>query len=344
MSLTLTKRPDTDTYYIAGTIGGVRYRESTGTTERKKAEKILAKRSAEIWNRHIHGERQTVILSEAALVYMAGREFSQSYEDSLKKIISRLGEHELASIDQRTVDQYITTYYPTAKPGTILKNAITPLTAIMTSGAKRNWCDVPKFERPKQPGGRLRYLTRDEADALLSECADHIKPLVTFLIHTGARLGEALDLTWEDGADLQRRSVTFFETKNGETRSVPLNNTAFMALANLPHREGPVFLNNKGEPWSRKSSNPMSTAYKAACRRANIKGVTTHTLRHTFASWLAINDKSLLTIAELLGHNDLKMVKRYAHLSPDHLQDAVATLDPPLSHSAEPKLQGIEKQ
>lgn len=339
MSLKLTKRGDT--YYVTGTIGNQRIRESAKTSDRRKAEGLLAKRTQEAWNRHIYGERETVTLAEAALIYCSGREFSPSYYDCLLKITDRLGARPLSSIDQRTMDDYIATYYPSAKPATIQKNAITPITAIMTAGAKRGWCDVPKFERPKQSRGRLRYLSRDEADRLISECADHIKPLVTFLIHTGARLGEALDLTWDD-VDLSRRFVTFHETKNEESRSIPLNGTAFMALANLPEREGVVFRNDKGDPWSRKTSNPMKTGYSAACRRAGIKNFTVHDLRHTFASWLALENKSLRTIAELLGHKDLKMVMRYAHLSPGHLKEAVSAIDTPATQRAGDQVQSIE--
>ena len=110
-----------------------------------------------------------------------------------------------------------------------------------------------------------------------------------------------------------------------------------MALAgltcgvNLSHREGHVFLTQKGRPYRDSNGmggSPIRTALKAAARRAeinNFKGA--HALRHTFASRLVMAGVDLRTVAELMGHRDIAMTMRYAHLSPGHLKRAVDTIN-----------------
>jgi integrase len=90
----------------------------------------------------------------------------------------------------------------------------------------------------------------DEANRLIEACADHLRPLVIFLIYTGARVGEALWLDWRY-VDLERRQVIFPKTKNGEERGVPLAERVIDALNKLPHRKGEVFRRPDGLPYAR---------------------------------------------------------------------------------------------
>ncbi|MGB8842312.1 MAG: tyrosine-type recombinase/integrase [Aliidongia sp.] len=97
----------------------------------------------------------------------------------------------------------------------------------------------PFFTRLSISGakGRVRFLTRDEADRPIDAAAPHLQPLLVFLLNTGARLGEALALDWAQ-VDLVGRRAIFLDTKNGESRGVPLNGDAFEALANIDYRLG----------------------------------------------------------------------------------------------------------
>ena len=90
----------------------------------------------------------------------------------------------------------------------------------------------------------IRWLKPDEAERLIAACSPHLQPLVISLLYTGARIGEALWLDWSN-VDLERRHVTFPKTKNGEARGVPLHTRVVAALAALPSRKGPVFLNSR---------------------------------------------------------------------------------------------------
>jgi site-specific recombinase XerD len=100
--------------------------------------------------------------------------------------------------------------------------------------------------------------------------------------------------------------------------------TLYGELQGLPRHlnSSYVFCNDKGEPFS-----DVRHAFQAACRRAGITDFRFHDLRHTFASHLVINGVNLRAAQHLLGHQDIRMTLRYSHLSQEHLQAAVGTLD-----------------
>ena len=315
-------------WYLRGTVKGVRVYETTGTSNADRAEEIRIKRENEILHRTIHGDRGGHTFAEAALMYLDRPGGLPDTEARyVFPLVDHFGQLTLDKIDQASTDRYVAERHPSAKPSTILRSTLTPLTSILNHAHGLAWCDAPKFRRPKQPPGRTKWLTEDQAEQLIGATAPHFRPFVIALIYTGARVSEALYLDWTD-IDLHRRAVTFRDTKNGETRTVPLHERAFLALANLPHREGAVFLTQRGVPYSRRSmgGGQIQTAWRGACKRAGLSGFRAHDCRHTFASWLVMAGTPLRTVADLLGHKTLSMVMRYAHLSEDHRREHIASL------------------
>lgn len=114
--------------------------------------------------------------------------------------------------------------------------------------------------------------------------------------------------------------------KSGKGRQIPINNRldeVFRELRNINQLKSPyVFCNANGGRFY-----DVKHSFAGACRRAGIEGLRFHDLRHTFASRLVMNGVSIKAVQELLGHADITMTMRYAHLSQDHLRDAVAVLD-----------------
>ncbi len=315
-------------WYLRGTVRGVRVYETTGTSNADSAEEIRIKRENDILYRTIHGERGGHTFAEAALMYLERPGGVPNTEARyVFPLIDHFGKLTLDKIDQAAIDRYVAGRHPGAKPSTIQRITLTPLTSILNHAHGLGWCDAPKFRRPKQPPGRTKWLTEDQAERLIDATAPHFRPFVIALIYTGARVSEALYLDWTD-VDLHRRVVTFRDTKNGETRSVPLHERAFLALANLPHREGAVFRTQRGHPYSRRGlgGGQIQTAWRGACKRAGLSGFRPHDCRHTFASWLVMAGAPLRTVADLLGHKSLSMVMRYAHLSEDHRREHIASL------------------
>ena len=177
------------------------------------------------------------------------------------------------------------------------------------------------LKRMTESRGRIRYLTPDEREELLASANPVLRIYILFALHTGARRAELLRLTWQN-IDLETGLLTFVETKNGDSRSVPMTATLRATLEGLDRPKdlaAPVL--PPREPLV------LTRAFNRLAQRLEIKNLTFHDLRHDVASTLAMDGVPLRTIAEILGHRDLRMTARYSHLSPQHLRGAMQALD-----------------
>jgi len=181
---------------------------------------------------------------------------------------------------------------------------------------------VKEVKMLREPKGRLRYLDPEEELKLLNAANEPLKTIIQVGIHTGLRIqSEALTLRWED-IDFKHGLLTVRAAyaKSGESRAVNLNSTVRVVLARLRKnsRSEYVFSKIDGSPYK-----SIRTAFETACRRAKLTNVSPHTLRHTFASKLAMVGVDLRTIQELGGWRELEMLQRYSHLSASHKAEAV---------------------
>lgn len=188
---------------------------------------------------------------------------------------------------------------------------------------------VPEIVLPKTPKGRLRFLDVEEIGRLLEACRAsrnrYLSAVVVLALHTGMRKGEILGLEWER-VDLSSARFRLDRTKSGEPRGVPINRAVYEVLIALEpdpdRRHGRVF-----PAGNDRRGSQVRTAFAAALARAGITGFRFHDLRHTAASHLVMRGASLKDVQEILGHADLRMTNRYAHLSPAHLRGAVERLE-----------------
>jgi integrase len=216
----------------------------------------------------------------------------------------------------------ITHWKPRPRTPATLNRYHAALMALLTWAIKqrrtpRGWENpAKKVQKIPEKNGRLRFLSIEERDRLLGACRDsawrRLYLIVLMAITTGARRGELLALTWGD-INLERRVALVQVSKNGEPRALPLAQAVVDELARfqLERAEALVFPARKRNTEPRK----FESAWRAALRTARIERLRFHDLRHTCASYLAQNGASLLEIADVLGHRQLAMVKRYAHLT-----------------------------
>lgn len=186
-----------------------------------------------------------------------------------------------------------------------------------------------RVTKPKEPRGRVRFLSDEERARLLTECKNSDSEMlylaVVLALSTGARRMEILGLQWQD-IDLQRGFITLHETKNGDRRALPLAGHALELMkqhAKVRHVNCPLVFPSKNF----KNPIDLRTPFENALKRAEIMDFRWHDLRHSCASYLAMNGASLAEIAEILGHKTLQMVKRYAHLSEAHTSKVVARMN-----------------
>jgi integrase len=323
MPLKLVRRHGSPFWYIRGSVRGQPVDESTKTADKAAAEALRAKREWELTQGSVFGRRAVATFLEAAVSYMeAGGE-----RRFIDRLLKRLGARPLASIDQAAIDRLARALYPAASPATLNRQVYTPISAVLRHAHKRGLCELREIERPRQPKGKVRWLTPGEASALVAACSPHMRPIVTFLLYTGARVSEALRLEWRD-VDLTRGHVAFHDTKNGESRGVPLHPEAIAALANLRHRTGAVFRKPDGQPYLPKDEggNHIKTSFGTACRRAGIANFTPHDCRHTWATWHYAANRDLVGLQRLGGWKSERMVLRYAHVNESQLAPGIANL------------------
>lgn len=192
---------------------------------------------------------------------------------------------------------------------------------------------IPYFPMPKFDNGAQRFLTRDEAFALLLELRARSEiwhDFATLALMTGMRASELFKLTHQY-LDLKNKYFNIFDAKGFQSRLVPMNPVAEETI--LKYLDTP-----RGQPFFAighpKGYHQVSSVYRKAVRACGLNSgitdrrqkVTFHTLRHTAASWMVQNGTDLLVVSRILGHSSLKVTMRYAHLAPTQSVAAVASL------------------
>lgn len=328
MPLRIVSIPGRPVLYLRGTVRGQSVYESTGTSNRGIAEEIRAKREREMFERAIYGAKAVVTFSEAAQSYLDAEDRSPATDRAVARIIAYLGKAKLANIDQTAVDRaYRAMLAPSAANATKLRMVLTPIRAILEHAARRGWCARPAFETPEQSKPATHFLRPADATALVQAAAPHLRPLLVFLIGTGCRMSEALDLDWST-VDLHGARVVVWQ-KQGTHRQVDLPPVVLAALSALPDRAGRVFLPppfKKGDQvfqrahyhdTQRQGGGQIKTGFASAIRRSGLDpAITPHDLRHTWASWHYAIHRDPLRLKHDGGWASVAMVERYAHLMP----------------------------
>jgi len=306
---------------------------------------------------------RSFITKEYGPWFSANRRTGKATLDTLLNLFPDLQDKKLAELNPWLVDKWRRNRLKEVSPATINRN-LGALKAALSKAVEWSFLEENPLARVKSAkidhGGVIRYLNEDEETRLLAALderesrkresrengnqwrrergypelesyagqayADHLKPLVLLALNTGLRRGELFALTREN-VDMPRALLTVKgETaKSGKTRHIPLNAEALAALAawrdSKPTAQGLVF---PGQDGGRLTDT--KTAFNRLLEKAGVEKFRFHDLRHHFASRLVMAGVDLNTVRELLGHGDIKMTLRYAHLAPEHKAAAVARL------------------
>jgi integrase len=193
------------------------------------------------------------------------------------------------------------------------------------------WLDnnpLGKVSRCSLPRGRTRFLSDEERENLLAATRESPSPylhaVVTVAICTGARFGEIMSLRW-DNVDFERHIMRLERTKNGDKRAVPLAPPAMAEIIKLRDQFGTksIWVFTRSD---HKRPIELRKHWFRAIEKAGIQNFRFHDLRHTAASYLAMNGATLLEIAAILGHRTLQMVQRYSHISDQHTADILGKM------------------
>lgn len=178
---------------------------------------------------------------------------------------------------------------------------------------------VKKFRENHQK--HMRILSDEEAITLVDAANSHLKPILIIALNTGMRRGEILALRWEN-VDFHKGLILIGDSKSGKSREVPMSHLVYETLKDLQKSSEYVFFN----PGTATHILNVKTSFKSACRRANIKGLRFHDLRHTAASRMIQAGVDLVTVSKILGHSSIQMTMRYVHSTTELMKQAVEKL------------------
>jgi len=314
-------------WYIDFTFHGQRIREMIGPS-RKGAEKVIAKRKAEIAENRFLDKRKEpdpIRFHDFAKKYLEWikanhKPSSRSQDLSKMRMLDKFfGEKNIHEITAWEIEKWKLQRKKEVKVSTINRE-LAQLKAMFSKAVEWKSLEENQARGVKLFKGaikRLRYLMPDGVQALIANCPEYLKPIVTVAVHTGMRRGEILGLEW-DWIDFEKGIITLTDTKNSETRIVSMDETVKVTLRAIERKGKLVFPVTVGK---------MKKDYDEAVKKAGLEDFTFHDLRHTFASNLAMAGIELNDIRDLLGHKSIAMTLRYAHLSPAHKSHAVTILD-----------------
>jgi integrase len=193
---------------------------------------------------------------------------------------------------------------------------------------------VPKVKWLKCPPTDTDFLTPEESELLLSYADGIWREMILTTLRTGLRHGELKAIQWQ-AINWEKRVLTVryswcdvrkaLDTpKSNRMRYIPIHNDVYDILYKRYKPSGFVFTDSNNEPLTQ---HMLNRKLKRICRKARIREISWHTLRHTFASHMAMASVPLSAVQVLLGHTDIRTTMRYAHLSPSTLRTAIDALD-----------------
>ena len=320
-------------------------RETTPFTAKKRAEAYENQLRQELLERDGRPRTAPVL---APLFAIYADEFMETYakvENKPSEVDNKertlrvhlkpeFGKKRLDEITKADIKAYRSKKLMSGLSPKTVTNHVTILTKLLAEAEDADLISfVPRVRRMKMPPTGFDFLTVEEANALIDAAEGEWRAMIVVGLRTGLRQGELLGLQWQDvnldkGFLVVRCSVfrgRVGSPKSNKGRVVPLCDEAVETLTAHRHARGPyVFCGLRGELLT---DNLCKWPLKHACEQANLRRIGWHVLRHTFASHLVQSGTSILKVQQYLGHSDIRVTMRYAHLNPELERDSVKALD-----------------
>ena len=306
-------------YWCEWQIGGQRVRETTGTSRKEEAKEYHDRRRAELWRAAKLGERPAITWDEALQAWLTEHACHKAtYADDLWRlrwIQPRLTGQRIDAISTSSLIELREAKRAESSVATANRHLAIISAVLHHAHAKGEINGVPKIPYQAERREHFRFLSHEQAEALLAELPEHLAVMARFALATGLRRANVTGLRWEN-IDLGRRIAWVWpeDSKSGKPLGVPLNDAAVAVLrAQLGQHAVFVFT------FRHRTVRETGTyAWKKACERAGVAGLRWHDLRHTWASWHVQAGTPLEVLQRLGGWASYEMVLRYAHLAPDY--------------------------
>lgn len=301
MPLTLYKRPGGKVWYYRGTVAGRELHRSTKTASKAVAQRIANKAETDAFQSHLDPGKALTFVQAAFLYRKAekGDRFLAPVENYWREI--KVSEINAGRIAQAAVEMF-----PSVSAATRNRAVIVPTLAVINHAAELGHCHKLTMRRFKVERKERAPVTLEWLDAFMAYASPELGALACFMFATGARIREALAVTWDD-IDFQERLVTIRQTKVKKERKAHIQDRLLVALANL-QRTDPVF----------GFRVPPRRSWERTARRAGIRQLSFHSCRHGFATTLLHRGVDPVTIAKWGGWDSPEHIFRtYGHAKDD---------------------------
>lgn len=330
MPLTLYRRGEI--WHYRGSVAGRRLRGSTRTARKDLAQRIAAGVEETAWKSRLDGPAAVLTFAQAAILYRnAGKS-----ERFLRPLEDYFRDTPVRDLNAGAIRQAALVLYPAAGPATRNRQAIVPAQAVINHAAEHELCPRIRVKRFPTVRRKKRPATWEWVQAFMAAAGTpHLAALACFMFLTGARISQALAVTWDD-VDLAAGLVRIAASGKGDDeRYTHMPAALVAALANIAGaRKGPVF--------RFRSRSNARTQWAGAIRRAGIAALSYHRCRHGFATGLLDKGVSPITVAARGGWKDARHVfETYGHdVAAATVTDLlVPQTDTPLTHMPDKRAQ-----
>lgn len=311
-------------WWISVSHEGKRIQQSTGTSDKKAAQRLYDQIKANAWKVHHLQERPDYSWIDAVIRWLDESSHKRSIRDDkmhLRWLDPYLKDKTLSAINRDLIDEIAKIKEETGVTTSTVNRMLALIRSILRK-AEREWGWIekaPVIRLRHESKGRIRWLTTEEASLLVNELPEHLADMVVFTLATGLRLSNVTGLQWQD-VDLVKRHALVHpdQSKSKKAIPVPLNDGAITIIRKQIGKHQQFVFSYKGN----RIIQCNTKAWRKALKRAGISNFRWHDLRHTWASWHVQNGTTLHELQELGGWASYDMVLRYSHLSSDHLKHA----------------------
>lgn len=319
-------------WWMRFSIQGKQIRRSTGTSDRKLADKVFKKVMGEIaegdWFERLPGEEKTLsdlfgkYLEEHSKPNKSGKSYVRD-KAIAERMVKEFGDVTVAEVSAETIFDYKKKRREENVAPATLNKELSFLRHALELAVVWEWLVINpavRIPREKVKNRMERWLTEEEEEKLLNACPEWLRDMVIFSLNTGFRQNEMLSLTWSQ-VDLSRKTILFWDQKNGGRDTVPINPAAEEILKKhwkvRSLSSDHVFLTSNGTPFIARN---VIRSFSIALEKAGIEKFRWHDLRHTFATRLIHEGVDLYKVQRLGRWRSVSMVMRYAHHSVESLR------------------------
>lgn len=302
------------------TPSGERIRRSAETSSKAEAQELHDRLKAESWRIQKLGEKPKYTWDDAGYKWLQETGHKRTHQDDIKKLAwlqQFLRGKELAAITRESIAA-IGERKKAESSGPTANRYLALIRAILRKACNEwEWIDkAPQVKLYKEAKRRVRWITPEQANRLLSELPPHQRDITLFALATGLRQSNVIKLTWEQ-VDLPRSTawIPGDKAKGKEDIHVSLSQLAVGLLQRRLGKHKDYVFTYAGKPIHQVNTR----AWRSALKRAGIENFRWHDLRHTWASWLVQNGTPMYDLQEMGGWKSVEMVRRYAHLAPAHM-------------------------